>query len=364
MQLSVKTKLDLTQEQENLMARHAGFSRWVFNWGLEYWQWAYNQGLKPNHYGLKKFFNNYVKPEYAWMKELNASPSKFGFDHLGNAFNRFFKKQAKYPNFKKKGVKDSFTLDRSPGKIAVGGTKVKLPKPFGWVKSFEGFPQVEVSKVTISREADGWYISFTYEQEKPEVNPNKILFVGVDLGINTLATLSTGVTFNNPKAYRKAKKQLARLQRQLQRKEKGSRKRERCKRRLAKTYQCVANVRKDTIHKMTHYLCKNHAVIGIEDLNVSGMMANHKLSSAVADCGFYEISRQIEYKAEKFSSQVVVVDRFYPSSQICSSCGHQQKMPLSERIYHCGKCGQTSDRDLNAARNLSRMAQSGLTTEG
>ncbi|MDB9305424.1 RNA-guided endonuclease InsQ/TnpB family protein [Nodularia spumigena] len=159
------------------------------------------------------------------------------------------------------------------------------------------------------------------------------------------------------KHYKQNLAQLKRLSKRHCRKEKGSNNRYKSQIKLAKHHAKVTNLRKDTLHKITTYLCKNHAKIVVEDLNVSGMMSNHKLAQAVADCGFYEFKRQLEYKAQKFGCEIIVADRWYPSSKTGSVCGHQQEMPLKERIFQCGNCGYTIDRDLNASINLSRLAK-------
>jgi putative transposase len=153
-------------------------------------------------------------------------------------------------------------------------------------------------------------------------------------------------------------KRLKRLQRRVSKKVKGSKNRAKAVKKLAKLHAKVVNIRKDSIHKLTHYLAKNHSVIKIEDLRVKAFLKNHKLAGAIADCGMYEFRRQLEYKTEKFSSQLIIVDRMFPSSQICSNCGnHRHKMPLKNRVYVCPECGHTEDRDLNAAKNIDRWLE-------
>jgi putative transposase len=163
--------------------------------------------------------------------------------------------------------------------------------------------------------------------------------------------------FENKRAYKKAKNKLARLQRELCRRQIGSANRNKTQLKLALTHQRIANIRKDAIHKLTSVLCKNHAVIGLEDLNVSGMMKNHKLAGAVADSALYEIRRQVEYKASWYDCKLVFADRWYPSSKTCSNCGHIQEMPLKERVFDCKVGGQIRDRDLNASLNLKHYAE-------
>ena len=217
----------------------------------------------------------------------------------------------------------------------------------------------------ISKRAGDWYISFKYE-EQPNQTTKERDIIGVDVGINALATCSYGSKYANVKAYKQAKKRLTPYQRRVNEKEPGSKNRAKAIKKLAILHKKVADIRADALHKLTTWLAKNHnpppsppgrGARGVgEDLNVSGMLKNHKLASAIADCGFYEFKRQLTYKCELYGSELIIADRFYPSSQLCSQCGHQQKMPLSERLYECGNCGFKADRDFNAAVNLENYA--------
>ena len=195
--------------------------------------------------------------------------------------------------------------------------------------------------------------------------------VGVDLGIKTLATLSDGLVFPALKPYRSNKAKLAKLQRKASKQMrdlrgnnssanslvKGSKNRAKTQQKIARLHARIANIRNDATHKLTSHLTKNHSQIVIEDLNVSGMMKNHKLASAIADSGFYEFRRQLEYKAEWYGSEVTVIDKWYPSSQLCSGCGARQPMPLQVRLYDCSSCGLSLDRDLNAAINIRNYSK-------
>ena len=268
--LSIKTKLKLTSAEKQLMSKHAGIARFTYNWGLATWQNLYEDGLKPNKYILKKFFNNHVKPELEWIKEKGICQkiTQYAFDQLGNAFDRFFKGLGAYPNFKKKFQHDSFTLDAGGKPMRIGGVRIKLPT-IGWIRTFEGLPNVTTSKMTIARIAEDWYLSFAYEQPE-QVTIKQFEVVGVDLGIKTLATLSTGVVFENPKHYDREAAKLKRLQKQLSRKKKGSNRRFKARMKVASQHNRIANLRKNTLDHVTTYLSKNHAQVVIEDLNVAG----------------------------------------------------------------------------------------------
>jgi putative transposase len=272
---------------------------------------------------------------------------------LREAWDRCFKKVSGAPRFKKKGRKDNFTLD---GSIKVEQFKVKVPV-IGWLKTYERLPQrVTPKSVTISRHADRWFISFKIEIE-PTQTLKPVECVGVDLGINSLATLSTREEFKGAKSYKKYEKKLARFQYLLRHKIVCSNNYKKAQLQIARLHRKIANIRKDKLHKLTTYISKNHAVIGLEDLNVSGMMANRKLAKAIGDMGFYEFRRQLEYKCQLYGSRLVFVDRFYPSSKTCSNCGHvKQSVSLSERVFRCPKCGFECDRDLNASINLEKAA--------
>lgn len=348
-QVSFKTELKLNNQQKTLMAKHAGVARHAYNWGLAtcFQALATDEKL-PTAIDLHKKLVAEVKSVYPWYYEVSKCAPQQALRNLNTAFkNWWIHKHTKKPRFKKKGRRDSFYLE---GVIKISGNRIKLPR-IGWVNVYEILPAITPKNVTISRHADRWFISFKYELDKPNT-PKIRAKIGVDLGINSLATCSDGTVFENRKAYRKNKRKIARLQRNLSRKEKGSKNRQKAQIKLAKQHKKVKQIRIDSIHKLTSWLAKNHSEIVIEDLNVSGMLKNHRLASAIADCGFYEFKRQLEYKTEWYGSELIIADRFYPSSQLCSNCQKRQKMPLSKRVYECSHCGLKIDRDLNGSLNL------------
>ncbi|WP_256386602.1 transposase [Hydrocoleum sp. CS-953] len=212
--------------------------------------------------------------------------------------------------------------------------------------------------MTISRQASDWYLSCSYEFT-PKLTQKTTKIVGVDLGIKTLATLSNGKVFQSVKSYRKFEAKLSRLQYLNRNKIIGSANWKKAQLKIAALHRRVANIRKDALHKLTTYLAKNHSLVVIEDLNVSGMLANHKLAKSITDQGFYEFRRQLEYKCQWYGCELVVVDRFFPSSKTCCRCGNIQDMPLNLRTYDCRSCGISIDRDLNASINLRNAV--GLT---
>jgi putative transposase len=347
--ISFKTELKLNNQQKTMMAKHAGVARHAYNWGFATCLKALENNEKlPTSIDLHKKLVAEVKTVFPWYYEVSKCAPQEALRNLNTAFkNWWVHKHTSSPRFKKKGHKDSFYLE---GAIKISGNRIKLPR-IGWVNVYEILPAITPKNVTISRHADRWFISFKYELDIP--NTRKIRkTLGVDLGINSLATCSDGTVFENRKAYRKNQRKLARLQRNLSRKEKGSKNRQKARIKLAKQHKKVKQIRIDSIHKLTSWLAKNHSEIVIENLNVSGMLKNHRLASAIADCGFYEFKRQLEYKTRWYGSKLIIADRFYPSSQLCSNCQNRQKMPLNKRVYECSHCGLKIDRDLNASINL------------
>lgn len=356
--LAYKTKLKLNNQQKTLMRQSAGYARWVWNWALDFKQKAYEQKIKLNKSQLRKYYTNHVKPSYSWQSQLSSKIYQYVFINLDEAYKRFFQRLAQYPKFKNKGKSaNSFTLDASGKPIIINGRLHKLPF-FGYLKTYELLPVCSTKKVTFSEQAGDWFISFFVEVDFLPTEKKRDR-VGVDLGISKLATLSCGNVFENPKAYIKALKRLARLQRDLSRKVFQSSNWQKAKLKVQKAHRQVADIRSNAIHHLTSYLAKNHGTIVLEDLNVRGLMKNRHLSKALSDAALGMICQQTEYKCERYSSRLVLADRFFPSSQLCSNCGHRQKMPLSVRIFDCEACNNKKDRDWNASLNLENYVAAG-----
>ncbi|WP_107668349.1 RNA-guided endonuclease TnpB family protein [Cyanothece sp. BG0011] len=359
--LSFKTELKLNNKQRSLMAQHAGCARFAYNWGLALTKEILNHNqanpdnkLKfPTGIDLHKRFVAEVKSANSWLYQSSKCAPQQALRDLRVAWDRAFKKIAKPPKFKKKGVKDGFYLE---GSIKVEPLHIKLPR-IGWVKTYEILPSTQVKNVRITRKADRWFIAFKVDAT-PSILPKMGKIIGVDLGIKSLAVCSNGTVFENPRAYKKLKRKLAHLQRAVSRKVKGSNNRKKAIKALARLHYRISCIRKNVIHKLTSWLTKNHSVVVIEDLNVSGMLRNHRLANAIADSSLYECRRQLEYKAKLYDTQIIIADRFYPSSQLCFNCGHRQKMPLHKRVFDCEKCKTIIDRDLNASINLASLAVS------
>lgn len=364
-----KTELALNNEQRTVCLKHAGCARFAYNWGLARAIAAYRAtGKRPTTLELHRELNALKKMDFPWMYEVSKCAMQEALRDLDNAYKHFFrrlklKKEGKlkgkigFPVFKKKskGI-GSFRLT---GSIHVFSDAIQLPR-LGRLRLHEHgyFPtDAKVLSATVSEEAGRWFVSVQVEEEQDTPERNAMSAIGVDLGIKTLATLSDGTTFSNPRALKHAQKRLRRLERQKSRRKKGSQNRKKTCRKLAKQHARVAHIRRDATHKLTTYLVKHHALVAIEDLHVSGMLKNHKLAQAVSDSNFGEIRRQLTYKAELHGTCLVVVDRFYPSSKTCSSCGYiKPELVLQERTYACDACSMVLDRDVNAAINLLHEA--------
>lgn len=345
--------LDPTPAQETVLRQAVGCARFAYNWALREWQEQYELGGKPNERELRRFLNSLKHEQFPWMLDVPKSVVQQAVKNVGDAFDNFFKKRGKYPRFKKRGVHDSARLDNGPGTFTCAGRRIKLPK-LGWVKTREElrFAGRAIS-ATVSREADRWYVSVAVEVEHavPVREPSP---VGIDLGLTTACVLSTGEKFCGPKPLKCLLGKLRRASRQHSRKKLGSANRRKSARRLARIHSRISAVRQDWLHKTTTDLVRRFSVIGIEDLNVAGMIRNRHLSRAIGDIGWGEFRRQLTYKAALQGVSIEVVDRFFPSSKLCSRCGAiQEEMPLSVREWTC-PCGAVHDRDVNAAVNIQR----------
>lgn len=371
--LAHKIALDPTPEQAQYFARACGVSRFAWNWALARWQqeyalWSeYRCGPKPSEASLRRELNALKDDAFPWMRDVTKNAPQQAIKDLGSAFKNFFAGRAEYPKSKKKGVaRDSFRADPGtdklhPNAVEVSGKRVKLPV-IGWIKMRETLRFVgNIKSATVSRVADRWFVSLTVEfDHTPPVRETQAVG-GVDLGIKAMATLSDGSTIEGPKALRRNLKRLKRLSRSHNRKAKKSVNRRKSARKLAKLHARIANIRRDALHKATTDILRQFDVIGIEDLNVRGMMANDKLSRAIADVGMFEFRRQLEYKAAMQGARIVVADRWEPTSKRCYDCKHVYAgLTLSQRYWTCEACGVAHARDHNAALNLGFVAGSSL----
>jgi putative transposase len=352
--LTHKICLAPTIKQEQYFRKACGTARFTWNWAKNEWQNQLELGLKPTALKLKKQFNALKPVDFPWTYEVTKYASQQPFIFLQTAFLRFFEGTSRYPKFKKKGHRDSFYVGNDQFKV--NGNHLKIPK-LGSIKMREALRfQGEIVSATISRTANKWFVSLTVKLLKTPTLCESQAGVGVDLGIKSLATLSEGSVFKAPKPLKKYLKKLKRLQRTLSRREKDSHNQNKLKQQIAKVHAKIVQIRQNSLHQLTSYLTTHFGGIVIEDLNVKGMMTHQKLARAISDIGFYEFRRQLEYKSKLYKNYLLIAERWFPSSKICSSCGNKkEELKLSERVYHCEACGHQQDRDLNAAQNLKNL---------
>ena len=363
-----KIRLYPNNKQATYFAKASGTARFAYNWALARAKEQYEQdsSVKFNEAALRKELNAIKKEKFLWMYEVTKCAPQLAIKNsLNNAFRKFFKGEANFPKFHKKGVRDSFSL--SNDQFKVNGNSIQVPH-IGNVKlaetlRFEG----KILSATISRKADHWYVSIQVEVATPlpvhtAISENQA--IGVDVGVKTLAALSDGTEFAGNKPSRRYEKKLRRLQQSLSRKQ-GSREGEKKsnnyrkqRTKVSRLHEKIANSRNDGIHKLTTMLTQNYSLIGIEDLNIKGMVKNHNLARSIHDQSWYELSRQLIYKAETSGTHVHYSDRFFASSQLCNDCGSKnpEVKDLSVRQWVCPNCGTLHDRDINAAENLKQDA--------
>jgi len=353
-----KIQLEPNNIQATFFEQCAGTSRFVWNHALCEWDLWYKNGMKPNGRELKKAFNSYRKKLFPWTSETHRDAYSQPFENLNQAFSRFFKGSAKYPKFKKKGVKDSFYV--SNDKLKIKEDCVRLPK-IGWIRLTESLRfKGRVLSAVVSKTAGKWFIAINVEIDIPTTERKPISVVGIDLGLNVFAALSTGETFTAPKPYKHLAKRVRLLSKSMSRKVKGSNNWRKSVTQLSKLHARIANIRKDFIHKLTTKLVKEHSKICIEDLYVKGMVRNRNLAKSILDASWSELRRQLEYKCKLSDVELVVADRWFPSTKLCMRCGQTHKMPLHKRTFKCDCNGLAIDRDIHAAQNLRDYAV-GLT---
>jgi len=356
--LSHRIALIVTKEQDQALHRACGVARYTYNWALAQSKAYYEEtGHSINFNELRREWTQ-CKP--SWVYESPKDANFHPFDELRTAYINFFREILKGntnfgpPKFKKKGkCRDSFYLAND--RFWTRNLIAKLPV-IGKVKLTEELKlEGKILHETVTREADRWFLSVTIEGDfdKERIANN---IVGVDLGIKSLAILSTGETIEGPTPLRKSQKKLARLQKEHSRKQRGSKNKAKLTIKLARMHSKIKNIRKDALHKLTTKLCSENQTIVIEDLKVSEMLKNHQLAKAISDMGFGIFKEQLEYKSKLYHNTLVIADRWFPSSKTCSCCGHlKETLKLSEREYICEHCGFSLDRDFNAALNLKAL---------
>jgi len=361
--------LDPTSEQEAYFRRACGTARFAYNWGLAEWKRMHAAGEKPSTSTIKARWNAYRAAELPWSYEVTKCASGQAILDLGAAFANFFRdckkprRQQRFhgPRFKKKQLNESFALWND--QFDLDWDRIRIPK-LGWVRMREHLRLCGVILgATVSFSGGRWFVSVRVDAVNDKEPAPADTVVGVDLGVETLATLSTGQKIAGPKPRKRLLGRIKRLQRRVSLQkhrakkagQKASRRQLIRQLRLSRMHARVANIRKDATHKLTTDLAQRFETVVIEDLNICGMSKNHALAGAILDGGWREIRRQLQYKTAMRAGRVVVADRFFPSSKVCSACGCvKDAMALSVRVWTCDDCAMAHDRDLNGAKNLEK----------
>lgn len=366
MKRAYKYKIKPTIKQQHQLLQAFGCARFIYNWGLDKKTKAWtNEHKTITYFELAKELTHLKKTEeYKWLKSVSSDSLQQSLRCLDNAYTQFFKAKKGFPKFKsKRKSKDTVKYIMGIG-FDFDNWKIKVPK-CGWVKLCKNKPfdlsSCKIGTLTISRDKCGeFWCSIMVEDSTPFKSKAKIseeTSVGIDLGVKDYAILSDGTKYSNPKYYERNRLKLKILQQKFARTQKDSNRHEVMRLKVARQYRKITNMRMDFLHKLTTSLVRQYDTICLENLNVDGMMKNHNLAMAIQSVSWGEFVRQIKYKTEWNSKNVIFIGRFEPSSKTCSNCGYiKSDLKLSDREWVCPVCGEHHDRDINAAVNIKNFA--------
>ncbi len=343
-----------TPEQAHILARTFGCARYVYNWALRLRTDAYYKEQERIGYHETSAQLTLLKKQTTWLNEVSSVPLQQALSHLDRAFRNFFEGRAKYPTFKKKQGEQSATYVASAFKWdgkSLTLAKMDTPLDIHWSRPLP--KGCKPTTVTVRKDTSGrYFVSILVEEDitfLPVVNKQ----VGIDLGLKSMVITSDGHTCGNPKFFHKDEKKLARAQRRLSKKQKGSKNRAKARLKVARIHARISDRRRDYQHQLSTQLIRENQTICVESLQVKHMVQNHSLAKAISDVGWSEFVRQLEYKATWYGRTLVKIDKFYPSSKRCFDCGHiLDSLTLDVRSWTCPACGIAHDRDINAAKNI------------
>ncbi len=355
---ATRARLYPNRTQAGALSVQFGCARWVFNQALDLSQKIYRETGKGLTYQDHSRRLPALKREHEWLRDADSQVLQASLQNLAAAFENFFQRRANYPSFKSRHRRQSIQY---PQRVKLDGKRVYLPK-VGWVKIVAHRPIVgRIKTVTVSHEPCGHYYAAILTEDDREMPaptmPEDGHFTGFDVGLIDFAVTSKGQHFINPKHLQQAERNLKRKQRKLSRKQKGSKSRDKARRLVARCHERVKNTRKDFLHKLSRKLVVENQALAFEDLHVKAMVTAPTLAKAILDAGWGTFTRFCQYKAERAGKPFLRTDRFFPSSKLCSGCGHRVvEMPLSVRAWTCPQCRIVHDRDANAAKNIGREA--------
>ena len=366
MKRAYKYKLKPTMKQQQMLLQHFGCARFIYNWGLDLKIKVYkNDKTSLSYVDLAKQLTLLKKQnEYKWLNDVSINVLQQSLRCLDTAYKNFFRVKKGFPKFKSKHNNKGCCKFINNVHFDFEEWKVKILK-VGWVKLCKNkefdLSQCKLDTLTVSKDKCGTYWATIVvddgKSSPPKTKVEKATSVGIDLGIKDFAILSNGTKFANPKYYEKRQRKLRRLQQRLSKKTKGSKNRYRAKLRLATCSRHIANCRSDYLQKLSTYLVRTYNTICVEDLNVEDMLKNHNLAKSISSASWGEFRQMLTYKCEWYGKNLLIIDRFEPSSKTCNNCGYVYKeLTLSERAWKCPVCGEALDRDVNAAKNIRDMA--------
>lgn len=349
-----------SEAQKIELSKVFGCVRYVYNASLDWRKTEFEAGRKPSYNKNSSWLTSF-KREKEFLNDVSCVPLQQSLRHLQTAYQRFFKKQSGFPAFKSRNNRQSCEFTERAFSYKNG--QLSLAKigrlDVIWTLPLEAKP----TTVTVIKEPSGKYFVTLTLLEADKTLPPSDKSIGIDLGIETFATLSDGRKFKSPIKIRKLRKKLAALQRQHSRKQKGSRHREKARLKVARLHEHIANVRNDFLQKLSTLIVRENQAIAIEDLNIKGMMRNRKLSRAIGEQGWRQFREMLKYKCEWGERKLEIVSRWLPSSKTCSCCGEKTALTLKDRVWSCA-CGATHDRDVNAAQNILAAGQAAIARGG